>query len=731
MTKPLPPYPRFGECIAALAGALDINKAGSNVGRLAREGDFDWEKLDGVIKEVLVDGSGRVIGDAAQSILLPWLVSVREAYTRLVLDVPLDSVGRSDALPILVEKFFVPAAANLLQQIHNAMPGPNLQLLLAKELDPVQVTLEWLDSLVGGPVEKLLYPGSTGSARTEQEKVRKWRNGIDLPSSQSIQLFCRRLDECWKKTSSCATWLLISSALARLERQTTGSLRPLMLSHPDHSSPVGNSIHAILSELVKSAGRMWPELAEPGRKLWDDLRRTSPKQVGDQDRTWREIKTLQSKAEASDPEERSAYHYEWMKGRWHAMSGQYQESLPHYEEAFELACYRAGHQIKDLVSEASCIAAFLGKKPFLKRLKHVGIALGLFRKPENGTVLEDWEFDQFAQQLSIRFPAQGRFVESQNDLSAQPMEGWLFIDKDTLSKTLPDLKAVNRVRAVHFANGAVRRWPQLRLFASLGLLEQVKALLEAGASVDDLDSSGSSALLCALQHAESTGQREVLDLLLARPHQVITLNALTHRKRLTPLMSAIDLGLPDVLEVLVAEGADIEQRALTDNQSPLYYLVSRLFLNINPARMLFTLTQKMMEEPDIVLQDTLRRFGVGMAGTFGSDTTGPRSHPELAIAIAEAMVKQHLSRHSVSNLMRIAAALLKAGANPNAPHTYPVQGRTPLMLAAESDLPELFDLMLQHGGDPLRPDAARQNCLQIAQSFGARKVIDLIQRRSR
>ena len=309
MTKSLPPYPRFGECIAALASALDINKAGSDVGRLAREGDFDWEKLDGVIKEVLVDGSGRVIGDAAQSILLPWLVSVREAYTRLVLDVPLDSVGRSDALPILVEKFFVPAAANLLQLIRTAMPGPDLRLLLENELNPVRVTLEWLDSLVGGPVEKLLYPGSTGSARTEQEKVRKWRNGIDLPSSQSIRLFCRKLDECWKKTPSCATWLLISSALSRLERQWAGSLRPLMLSHPDHSSPVGNSVHAILSELVRSAGRTWPELAEPGRKLWHDLRRTSPKQVGYQDRTWREIQSLESTAAAIDPEGRSAYHY--------------------------------------------------------------------------------------------------------------------------------------------------------------------------------------------------------------------------------------------------------------------------------------------------------------------------------------------------------------------------------------------------------------------------------------
>lgn len=88
---------------------------------------------------------------------------------------------------------------------------------------------------------------------------------------------------------------------------------------------------------------------------------------------------------------------------------------------------------------------FSRQKPFLKRLKHVGIALGLFRKPENRTLLEDWEFDQFTHQLPTLFPAQGRFVESQNDLSKHFMPGWLFIDKDTLSKTQPDLKAVNRV----------------------------------------------------------------------------------------------------------------------------------------------------------------------------------------------------------------------------------------------------------------------------------------------
>jgi hypothetical protein len=420
-----------------------------------------------------------------------------------------------------------------------------------------------------------------------------------------------------------------------------------------------------------------------------------------------------------------------MKGRWHVLSGQYQEALAHYERAFDMACYRAGHQLKDLISEASCIASFLEKRPILKRLKHVGIALGLFRKPESNAVLEDWEFAQFAQQLPILFPAQGRFVESQNDLSKQPMPGLLFIDKDTLSKMLPDLKTVNRVRAVHFANGEVRRWPQLRLFASFGMLEQVKALLDGGASVDDLDSSGGSALLCAMQYAQSTGQREVLDLLLAQPHQVTTLNALTQKKRRTPLMCAIDLGLPDVVEALVGQGVDVEKRAQTDNQSPLYYLVTRLAHRVNPARMLATLTTKMMEEPDIVLQDTLRRFGVGMAGTFGSDAAGPRSHSEIAIAVVKHMVSQHISRYTVSNLMRMAVALLKAGANPNAPHSYPVPGRTPLMLAAESDLRELFDVMIQHGGYPLQPDAMGQNCLRIAMAFGSRDVYNYLERNVR
>lgn len=730
MSKALPPYPRFGECIAVLAGALDIKKTGSDVGRLSREGDFDWEKLDGIIQDLLIDGSAWIIGEAAHWIIAPWLSDIRDGYTRLVLDVPLDAVNRSDALPILVEKFFVPFAANLLQRANRAMPGPDLRLLLDEGRAPVTVTIEWLDGLMDASIEKVLYPASTGPDRVNQEKIRKWRTGVDVPSSQGIKLLSQSMQTLHgdtERTSGAALWLALASALTRLERVWGKSLRSLVTQHLGVLNMQTELARSCLTTLVRRVGNTWPELAEPGSKLWHDLMRTSSKQPGAQDRTWREIVALQAQATTSDPEGRTAYHYEWMKGRWHILSGQYQEALPYYERAFDLSCYRAGHQVKDLISEASCVAAFLGKRPLLKQLKHVGIALGLFRKPDAAEVLEDWESDQFAQQLLLRFPAQGRFFECEADLSGLPTPGLMPISKEAIAKIKLDLKKLDRVRAVQFGNGEVRRWPQLRLFASFGMGPQVTALLGAGAPVDDLDSSGGSALLCALQYAEATGERDVLDLLLAQPHESATLNAATHKKCLTPLMCAIDLGLPDVVRALLNQKVDVEKRALTDQQSPLYYLVSQLFHALNSHLMVKALTAKLLQKPDLMQQDALRRFGVGFAGTFGNETSALRSRPDLALAVARGLVDNHVARHTFAKLMEIAELLLDAGADPNSVHQYPALGRTPLMLAAESDLPELFDLMIRHGGNPLQPDADGQDCKQIAMAFGSRRVGNYLQ----
>lgn len=732
MTSALPPYPRLGECISAMAGALDIKKVDSDVGRLAREGDFDWEKLDAVIQTLLLDSTERYYGKTAHKLVSAWFAEVKENYCRLLLDVPLDSVARDDALPILIEDFFTPYAAQFLLKVQALSPGPDLSHMLDSAYSPVAVVFGWLDGYLQGPIEKLLYPDSTGTDRTDREKVSKWRNGVDLPSAQGIKLFSQRVLEVKcdsTQASTAALWLMIATALARFERDWNTPVRPLIIRGLGRSTN-DHPVQVRLWELVRHVGRSWPELAEPGRKLWYDLRRTSPKHAGDQQRTRDEISQLEARAAECDPNELTAYHYEWMRARWHTLSGQYQDALPCYQRAFELASYRAGGQIKDLIEESACVAGFLAKKNFLKQLKHVGITLGLFRKPASGTgVLEEWEIEQFAQMLPRLFPTQGRFVECEPDLSELHAPGLMAISKEAVEELKIDLKKLDRVRSVQFASGEVRRWPQLRLFASFGRVSQVKALLDAGAPVDDLDSSGASALLCALQYAEATGNRDVLDLLLAIPHQVTTINATTRKKRLTPLMCAIDLGAPDVVRALLDQKANKNQHALTDNQTPLYYLVSQLFFKVNPNRMLEKLTLALLTEPDLVQQDTMRRFGVGFSGTFGNDTDLVQSNPELALASARSLVNLHTKRHTVGKLTEIAAILLESKANPNAPHHYPVPGRTPLMLAAESDLPEVFDLMMQYGGEPLRPDAAGQNCIQIAASFGSRSVVNYLKLR--
>lgn len=731
MTKP--PYPRLGECARAMCIALDTKASNRDVDRLAREGDFDWAKVDSVIDGLLVDGARRLIGSIADELLEPWLQFVRADYCRLLLDVPLDAVGRGQALPALVEEFFVPHALRLLMQLHARCPGPDLERLLDGGRIPIATVFEWLDETAEVQIDKLLYPGTTGDAKSSRDKMGKWRSGVDLPSGQSLKLLLDdlRSDSSMREHAEAAgVWLLAARALSYFDQLRSSPVRPLLRIRLESELPNG-SLRLRLQRLVAAAGSAWPEMADLGSRLWHDLKRTTLKQAGHQADTWHRIQALETLVKELDAEGRMAYHLAWMKARWHALSGQYEDALPHYEQALELACYRAGDQVKDIVEDAICIAAFLdNKKPFVKQLKQVGIVLGLFKRPGEGTVVESWELEQLAQQLLVRFPPQGRFVESEPDLSELPTPGLMAISQSEVNAIKPDLGNPDRVRAVRFSNGIVRRHPQLRLFASFGEVTKVQALLDAGASVDALDSSGGSALLCAIQHAHDKGDRAVLDLLLRVRHKVATLNAMTNRKRLTPLMCAIDLGEPDVVLKLLEMGADADQLALTDHQSPLYYTVTMLDGRVHPQRMFERLSMALLSEPDVVGKDALRRFGVTSTGTFGDDRTILHAEPSLASKTARAMVDLHVRRHSVEKLRQIIALLLRFGADPNRGHRYPVPGRTPLMLAAESDIPAVFELMVDHRGDLLKPDAEGQNCFQIAMAFRSHRVLTWLQRRS-
>lgn len=93
----------------------------------------------------------------------------------------------------------------------------------------------------------------------------------------------------------------------------------------------------------------------------------------------------------------------------------------------------------------------------------------------------------------------------------------------------------------------------LTLAAQKGRLDEVKALLEGGAGVDDKDGDGYTALILAARYNHA----EVVDLLLGKGADV---NALQNHAK-TALMYAADDGYLEIVRRLIAAGADATLRS--------------------------------------------------------------------------------------------------------------------------------------------------------------------------
>ena len=241
--------------------------------------------------------------------------------------------------------------------------------------------------------------------------------------------------------------------------------------------------------------------------------------------------------------------------------------------------------------------------------------------------------------------------------------------------------------------------------------------------------------MAAIQRFENNGDRDGLGILLAQPHEKATLDSATHKKKLTPLLCAIECGAPDVVAELLRMGASPDRRGTTDNATPLYRCMTYVAWVWNPRRTSQQFRQKRYQVPDVHMADALRRYGVSLAGVYGdsaqlqamaSSSAQNREAADVAWSSFEASI---LATHTRQKLLSIIENLLRHGAKPNAVHDYPIRGYTPLMLAAEEDAIEIFDLMLQYGGEPRQPDASGRTCMRIAGEFQSRRVMQYLHMR--
>lgn len=727
--KTLPPYPRLGELYRALAVSLGTKGNNADIDELARKGEFNWELLSPLRSDLIVNPLAKDVDPEFASMVDRTIMHAHEDYLNLVSTVPLDSLSREESLPLLIEEYFARHAMRLIFGVKRGFGGPDLARLFDHERHPVAVVLAWFEEIEGTPLAKLAYPETTDTDRNNGEKYRKWAKGLDLPSLQSIIRFSialqhKGLDD--KKLKCLRIWLIISRALGYLERESPVPFRAVMHQYLLQGMPHFD-IKKTLSAAVVKSGERFSALRMPALMLYEGLKRTTEKGFGEQKRLKAELDEFERMALELEPERRTQFHLEWMRGRWHVLSGEFDLALPHYELAAELAMYRAGDQQKQIIEETIVLAAHLSKKALIKRLKHQAIAFGMFNYPER-EVVEDWEVDQFNQQFYALFPIQGRFPESLTENTEKSPLPFLVFSDDDLARYKPDIRRPDRTVNFRLKDGQARRWPQLRLFASFNRFEEVKALLRAGSSVNQLDDSGVSALLCAIQRATETSDRRVLDLLLEHPHSITILNSVTKKKKLTPLLCAIDMGEPDVVEKLLTMGASPDMRGEVANQTPLHYTMERMSNVINPTKLYRSVLLSLNRSNDLVQKETMRRYNIVSGGAFGENDAIRKCFDtphgaQLIKGIASKIVADHCGKHTKEKLIRIIELLLKFGANPNAPHSYPEPERTPIMLAAEDDLVEAFKLMLQYDGDPYRKDRAGMDCIKIAIAFRSSRII--------
>lgn len=737
--KSKPPYPTLGEIIQLLATAFGTKSANAEIrkklDRLAREGDFDWSLPSQIVDELLLKPLDEFDPDYSEFVG-DFVIFILKEHVNLISRISLDAMSRRDATPLLFETRGVRHVAEFLIALKEQFGGPDLGDFLGQDASPLDVVFQWCEVTLELDVANLLFSGN----KQKRDDIARWRRGETVPDFfASIRPIRRSLMECCpgrqSEISLFGKWLITARALSWLMREAEkvglGSLIGPVRQDILLNCPV-RDIGMKLSTANSDAGHRLREVAECCAPLMlGGLSRTKDKLPEAQSNSRGEIDRLKGLINNHDADGLTGYILDWCEGRWHILAGDEVKALAFYDRAADLALYRAGDNQKQILEEALSLAAHLGKKTVIKKLKHRALAMGFFSElfaefSDHSDVVSDWEIDQLSQAFSVLFPIHARFPRAlKRKQRTAPFPFRAFYQPDS-NKRKPDLSNPDRVIGFSMADGTKIRRPQLIWFASEDRVDDVRKLLKAGADVNISDHQSGSALLNALQCAEDGRGRQVLDLLLDQIHDKETLNRMTEKKRLSPLYVAVLLGDPIVVEKLLRMGADPNLQASYPPQTALYVCIERFaFYRQGWGEAHF---RQRMAAPQKEDAEIHRRYSGGLAGAMGDRMSIEKFGPEGA-NLMDALIKHFVQKVSDvprGDFLRIAELLLTFGADPNRKHSSPGPGRTPLMLAAENDALDAFRLMTAHAGDPNLKDDQGHDCFALACGFGSQNVMSYL-----
>lgn len=588
----LPPFPTVIEIIRALAVAFDSKASNKTLDALAHEVDADYRKIKQLCADVLFGPVRDSVSPDFELFFQECLIHFIKNYTGAVSRVSLDGIPREESLPLLVDHFFAPRIAHAMSVVHKTYGGPEPCLLVANDEKALKTIFEWI-----ADHEPKWTDFLTGCKKEDRERLLAWAKGTDIPKLQSIKLLS---DWTESRNTPEINWprvkilLLIGRSIDWCRKLPLGK-KLLASTLSTLFTPVQPSNFELKAREIQLINQsrlqtVWP-LAE-----FLAYRLHGPATRGRQNK--REL--LQAVNEAKkilkkiDCHNSTGYWFDWQEGSIHAHSHELKHAVACYKNAFKGALYRSGENQKKIIEEGLVLAASLEKPDvvFLKRLKSMAILLGfdipsvsergIDDRYKSSNIIEDWEIDLWRADFRRRFPLEGCFPGTiEHKISART--GPLFVD--SIDEIKPDYRAPNR--RIKVGKTWKKTYPQLVWFAEHSKTEIVRELLNGGADVNCFSDADDSPILMALEELNVTAvpyrsrDDSIFWLLAQHKHKPETLNKCTAKKRLLPIISAVESGRPDIVRRIVEMGADPNVRGKTDNQTPLYVCLCLLLRRQN------------------------------------------------------------------------------------------------------------------------------------------------------
>lgn len=659
---------------------------------------------------------------------------------------------------VINEVVVVPSVFQVLRKFSSLPIGfPSIETLASTSCNPVDCTLEWLSD--NHPSWRTFFQGLE---KTQKDRMMTWKHGKHIPSSQQLQLLIQQVRQDSNFQNSwigVSMWLWVSRAI----QQAKEDLRKLSWDTLEQEIVTSESI-----DFVAELSFRFDELREKSNqdkvfykllKIEEQLSPQNPKTENWQS-AFSELSSIIQEAGAKTLDN-FQYLVKWLEARKALYSSNQNEALELYQQAFYSSLYQAGSHQKAIIEESLVVASAEQRpnKVFLKKLKWAqitfhydipSVARGDKSSSNFSDTVESWEIEMWSQGFKKVFPHVGLSTPKNMTNSAQ-------IEMQSTKSTIsPDYKKPDK-KIRRTPNGKTKV-PQIVWFIEIGQYEEVERLVSAGANLNVTTESGETPLLKALQHLDplaSTRNPEAIitnseireflfgsskslprdtryfDLLTTAQYKPETLNQSTQAERLSPLILAVESGIPRIVSKLLDMGASVDARGKTDLLTPLHYCLKCIAYLKNPKK--YWEDQDAMSTNDFLL-DSIRRQTMGKHGISLTDQKEgiARADDECIKLVKKLFNKCWNSYWQLSEMREIARLLLNAGADPNAEQNNPIKGHTPLMLAAQNDERVLFELMLIKGGDPTKTyfDNRRKihaSCKNIAECFQSTEILRVLE----